>query len=142
MHSNNNTVGFVTIENYLKKNSKAFFSDEKSLWFVLEKDNIRSVFKKLKDLGVYRISCISGVDVGKDIEIIYHFNFNKKRFNIKTSVSKENPEIETVSDIYHGCSLFERELAEMLGIKIKGHPDPRNLFLYKDSPKAPLRRQT
>jgi Ni,Fe-hydrogenase III component G len=52
-------------------------------------------------------------------------------------------EIETVTDIFPGAVLYERDLMEMLGVQVKGHPDPRRLFLPDDWPagKFPLRKE-
>jgi Ni,Fe-hydrogenase III component G len=63
--------------------------------------------------------------------------------NLKLSIPKTDLEIETVTDIFPGATLYERELMEMLGVQVKGHPDPRRLFLSDDWPagKFPLRKE-
>ncbi|MCK5474779.1 MAG: NADH-quinone oxidoreductase subunit C [Candidatus Aenigmarchaeota archaeon] len=96
---------------------------------------------KLRLSGFYRISTITGIDTGKEIEIIYHISNEIFTINIKTKISRNNPSIETIVDYFPGAALYEREVAEMLGIRIKGNLKPKNIFLDDASPKAPLRKK-
>ncbi len=51
---------------------------------------------------------------------------------VKLKLDKDNPEIETVSDVWQAANWFEREALELFGIKFTNHPDPRPLLLYED----------
>ena len=126
------------VERYIRKFRPKI--ENNNVWISATLKNFKKILKDLKDLGVGRISSISGTDVGENIEVIYHLVHKNRTINIRVPVDKKNHTIETVTDIYPGANLFERELAEMLGIHVKGHPDPRRLFLAHDSPKNPLRR--
>jgi NADH-quinone oxidoreductase subunit C len=126
------------VENYLKGMKKKIEND--NLWILSDKRDFKRILKDLKNLGVTRISSISGTDIGKDIEVVYHLIHKNKTINIRVPVDKKNHTIETITDLYPGANLFERELSEMLGIHVKGHPNPRKLFLAHDSPETPLRR--
>lgn len=60
---------------------------------------------------------------------------------IKTLTNdRETPEIQTVSDIWKGAELNEREAYDFFGIKFIGHPDMRRLFLRDDWQAFPLRK--
>lgn len=50
---------------------------------------------------------------------------------IKVKLDKDNPEIESVSDVWRAADWFEREAMELFGIKFANHPDPRLLLLYE-----------
>ena len=126
------------VERYLKRMKAK--REGNDYWINLEKGELREVIKHLKSLGVYRISSISGVDVGEKIEVIYHFIHKDKTINLRISVNKKRCEVESITDVYPGANLFERELYEMLGIRIRNHPNLKKLFLSEDSPKNPLRR--
>lgn len=126
------------VENYLKKLGRRMEND--NVWVQSNKKEFKKILKELKTLGVNRVSSITGVDVGKDIEVIYHLIYKNRTINIRVPVDKKNHTIDTITDIYPGANLFERELAEMLGIHVKNHPNLRRLFLAHDSPKNPLRR--
>ena len=126
------------LENYIKRLKAKEEGD--NIWISIGKTKLREVVGDLKSLGVNRISFISGVDMGKEIDVIYHFIHKKKTINIRVSLDKKNCVVETITDIYSGANLFERELYEMLGINVKKHPNLKRLFLDKNSPKNPMRK--
>lgn len=86
------------------------------------------------------LSVISSVDLGDELELVYHFEINPLEVSLKTSASKVNPAIETISDVYPSAAWYEREAMEMMGITILNHPEPRHLFLPDDYTEFPLRR--
>lgn len=114
--------------------------ENNNMWISLKRKDLKKILKDLKEMGVTRISSISGTDVGKDIEVVYHLVHKNMTINIRIPVDKKDHTIETITDLYPGANLFERELSEMLGIHIEKHPNPKRLFLAHDSPKTPLRR--
>lgn len=76
--------------------------------------------------------CISGVDWGKELGTVYHLRSTE--FNhmvvLKTKVSdRENPEIDSLCSLWPAADFHEREVYDLLGIKFRGHPDLRRLFL-------------
>ncbi len=126
------------VESYLKRMSPK--KEGENLWISLERKKLLPTLKDLKSLGVSRVSSISGVDEGKTIDVIYHFIHKKKTINIRISLDKKNCVVDSITDIYPGANLFERELYEMMGVQVKNHPNLKKLFLDKNSPKNPLRR--
>jgi NADH:ubiquinone oxidoreductase subunit C len=125
------------IENF----GKVCRKDGNTIWLEVSKDDFKKTLNRLKQYRA-RISSISGYDSGEAVEVIYHFDLDGKMVNIKLNVGRSDPEIGTITRTFPGAELFERELMEMLGIQVDGHPDPRNLFLdRKLSPKAPLRKK-
>ena len=76
--------------------------------------------------------CVSGVDWGKELGTVYHLRSTE--FNhmivLKTKVSdRENPEIDSLCSLWPAADFHEREVFDLLGIKFRGHPDLRRLFL-------------
>ncbi|RLJ10134.1 MAG: hypothetical protein DRP15_01070 [Candidatus Aenigmatarchaeota archaeon] len=112
-------------------------SDE---WINVDKRRFFKTVKALKEKGVYRISFISGMDTGKKIELIYHFVENKKLINLRVSLPRKNPKIRSITELYPGSVLYEREIFEMLGVEFENHPQLRKLFLDKESPETPWRK--
>jgi len=126
------------VDNYLKGIKRKIEND--NIWILSNRKDFKKILKELKYLGVNRISSISGTDVGDYIDVIYHLIHKNRTINIRVPVDKKNHTIETITDLYPGANLFERELSEMLGIHVNKHPNPKRLFLAHDSPKSPLRR--
>ncbi len=126
------------VENYIKKFRLKI--EGENVWMEMGKAELLSELRHLKAIGLDRISSITGVDTGKNIEVIYHFIHNKKTLNIRISLDRKNPVVESITKIYPGANLFERELSEMLGVEVRNHPNPKKLFLSDESPHTPLRK--
>ena len=78
--------------------------------------------------------CLSGVDYGKDLGVVYHIRSTKYNHSIvlKTKTSdRDNPTIDSVADIWNTAEFHEREVFDMIGIKFNNHPDMRRLFLNR-----------
>jgi NADH:ubiquinone oxidoreductase subunit C len=121
--------------------SNEFLKKGDEIWVTLPKDRLKFVLTDLKNMGLNRITTITGLDNGRDLEVFYHFPWECCVINIRIIVDKKSHTVESITDLYPGVSLFERELSEMLGIHVKNHPDPRKLFLSEKSPKCPLRKR-
>jgi len=105
---------------------------------------VKEVISYLKqDLGMTHITTITATDVGEEIEVLYHFLCRGVTVSLRTSVPKANPAIDTITPIIPGAVLYEREIQDLLGLKVKGHPDPRRLVLPEDWPEGvyPLRKE-
>lgn len=131
------------VENLLDEyTGEAEMVQERRLVASLEKEDYKDFFRDLRDQDLRHLTAITGTDMGDEFEIIYHIAIDDGTlFNAKVMVDKEDGSLETVTDIFPGAILYERELMDMLGIVIEDHPDPRRLFLADDWPedKHPLR---
>ena len=64
---------------------------------------------------------ITGLDEGEKIAIIYHMaSEDGYILNIKTAIAKEKPLLKTITDIFPNADIYERELEDLLGIKVEG----------------------
>lgn len=109
----------------------------------LKKEDYKDFFSDLREKDLRYLAAITGTDMGNEFEIIYHISIDDGTlFDAKVTVEKEDGKLDTVTDIFPGAILYERELMDMLGLEIVDHPDPRRLFLADDWPedKHPLRR--
>jgi NADH-quinone oxidoreductase subunit C len=78
--------------------------------------------------------CLSGVDYGQDLGVVYHLRstFFDHVVVLKTrTTDRENPQLDSVADIWKTADFHEREVFDLLGIKFNNHPDLRRLFLDK-----------
>jgi membrane-bound hydrogenase subunit beta len=110
------------------------------IWLKIDRTIFKPFMKHLIDLTYPHLAVVSGNDLGKNIELIYHFtlNFGERLgaiiLNLSVELSKSKPEIETVCDHIPGALITEREKQEFLGVKIIGIPDNRRLFLPDEIP--------
>jgi NADH-quinone oxidoreductase subunit C len=76
--------------------------------------------------------CLSGVDYGQDLGVVYHLRSTKFEHVVvlKSRTSdREHPQLDSVADIWKTADFHEREVFDLLGIKFANHPDLRRLFL-------------
>jgi membrane-bound hydrogenase subunit beta len=112
-----------------------------SIWMKIDKTIFKDLIKYICEIQFPHLAIISGNDLGKTIELIYHLSLNYgnrlKQINLNISVElpKSKPEIETICDWIPGSLITEREKIEMFGIKIIGIPDDRRCFVPEDFPK-------
>jgi NADH-quinone oxidoreductase subunit C len=86
--------------------------------------------------------CVTGVDWKTHLTMVYHFTSTIHRHTlvVKSKLDRNNPEIETVCDIWRTAEFHEREQYEMFGVKFLNHPDLRRLILTDDFEGYPLRK--
>lgn len=87
--------------------------------------------------------CVTGMDSGEKLGVFYHFRSTRwgHELVVQTeAVSRQQPELMTVSDLWATAELNEREVFDFFGIRFINHPDMRRLFLRNDWVGYPLRK--
>ena len=106
---------------------------------------LHELAKRLKedtDTNFDFLFCLSGVDFGDSLGVVYHLESVKYRHEIvlKTKIAnRETPQLESVYDLWKAAEYHEREVYDLLGIKFRNHPDLRRFFL-DESWGHPLRK--
>ncbi|MCX6242958.1 MAG: NADH-quinone oxidoreductase subunit C [Bacteroidetes bacterium] len=99
--------------------------------------------KSTTDLAFDYLICLSGVDYGKQLAVVYHINSILQKHTVVIKVKTDdriNPSFDTVSDIWRTAEFHEREAYDMFGIRFNNHPDLRRIFLEEDWKGYPLRK--
>lgn len=75
--------------------------------------------------------CLTCIDWKTHLTMVYHLSSTVYRHNIviKAKLDRNNPEIESVSQIWRTADFHEREVYEMFGVNFLNHPDLRLLIL-------------
>ena len=75
--------------------------------------------------------CLTCIDWKTHLTMVYHLSSTSHRHNmvVKTNLDRNNPEIETVANIWKTAEFHEREVYEMFGVNFLNHPDLRLLIL-------------
>lgn len=97
----------------------------------------------VRSLGFSMLSTITGLDEGERFGLIYHLaSETGVLLNIKTSIPKDNPILQTVTGYFPSAEMYEREMADLLGINVKGLPEGNRYPLPDDWPadQYPLRK--
>lgn len=99
---------------------------------------------KILDTHGFGMDCVTGVDwiAEGQMEVVYDY-FHPEgpwRVAVRARIPRDNPEIQTVSEIFPGANWHERETHDFFGIRFIGHPDLSPLLLPEDADFHPLRK--
>ena len=86
---------------------------------------------------------LTAVDQEQHFEVIYHLQSldHNHILQIKARVfDREDPVVPSLTRVFHGAHLQEREVFDLFGIRFEGHPDLRRMFLWDGFPGYPLRK--
>ena len=117
--------------------------EEKRVRALVDSEYYRELVHEVRDFGVFKIITMTATDLGDEFEIIDHYECNDGIvLDLKHKISKGDGNLSTITDIFPGAIFYERELIDLFGIEVEGHPDPRRLYLADDWPenKHPLRK--
>ena len=115
-------------------------------WIQIAPDKIDRICQYLfseDDLAFDYLMCLSGVDYNNGtLGVVYHLSSiqHKHRIVLKTSCTKEDPHVASVSAVWGTANWHEREAYDLLGIIFDGHPDLRRILLPYDWDGYPLRK--
>lgn len=107
--------------------------DETTLGVVcrVEASEIAQALLSLRDseLDFCMLVDLLGTDTGEEIELTYHLrSFSRdEEIYCKTRVAYDG-EVRSVWNVYPSSLLPEREAAELFGLTLAGHPNPKRLF--------------
>ena len=90
---------------------------------------------KASQLGYFMLVDLLGTDTGEDLEITYHLrSFTRdEELYIKTRLPYTGT-LASVWESYPAALLPERETAEMFGLTLSGHPNPKRLLTTEGVP--------
>lgn len=97
-----------------------------------------------KEEGMDFLVNLIGMDWGDEgLGVIYMLESTAtgKEVALKTvAPDREEPYIDSVSDLWEIANIYEREVYDFFGIRFVGHPDMRRIFLREDWTGYPLRK--
>jgi membrane-bound hydrogenase subunit beta len=116
-------------------------TDQIQIWMTVDKSIFKDIIKHLLTLDKNtHFAVSSGYDIKDTIDIVHHFSIyhgkkgNEISINFTTPIPKNDPTIDTITDLIPGALISEREKQEMLGIKVNNIPDGTRVFISDDFP--------
>lgn len=106
-----------------------------------------SWLKQEESLDISFLTNIGGVHYpeqeGREFAIVYHLQsmINNFRIRLKAYVPLQNPEIDSIVDIYAGANWMEREAFDFYGILFKGHPNLIRILNEDSMDYHPMRKE-
>jgi len=119
----------------------------RKIYVEIRPEAIRSMVEYLFRGLRARFNTIIGVDrrpTYGDFQTTHIFSLDEDKIFVllQASLNRDQPEMDSITPIIPGANWAEREAQDLLGIKFRGHVDPRRLALPDDWPENlhPLRR--
>jgi Ni,Fe-hydrogenase III large subunit/Ni,Fe-hydrogenase III component G len=67
------------------------------------------------------ITAITGLDLGANLGVLYHIRTSNAFITIRAEVPKDNPKIQTITDIIPGAVFHELEVSDLFGVVFEGN---------------------
>ena len=108
-------------------------------------NRLASFLREDEQLFFDAMMCITGIDEGIESEylaVMYNLHSMKYKHKIEVyiKISKSEPKVPSVEQIWRIADWFEREIYDMYGIEFEGHRDLRRILLPSDWEGFPLRK--
>jgi len=104
---------------------------------------LMSKLKSTAETNFDYLFCLSGVDWGEELGVVYHLESTSHRHQIVVKVKiddREDPKLDSVYDIWATAEFHEREVFDFFGIEFNNHPNLKRLFLTENWEGFPLRK--
>ena len=104
---------------------------------------VARLLKKETGMDLATLTSISAVDYVEYFELVYHLLSMRKNQRAVVKIrtyGREKPTIPSVTDIWQGADLQEREIWDLMGIHFEGHPNMRRILLWEGFAGHPLRK--
>ena len=101
------------------------------------------LLKETPGLDMDYLVSITGVDYIENFEVIYHLLSlsNNHSFVLKVNVfDRESPTVSSLTDLWMGARLQEREVWDLMGITFTGHGNLKRILTWEGFDGHPLRR--
>jgi len=75
----------------------------------------------VKQIQFDALSAITALDSQNSLEVLYHLNKQGRiMLNLRLNLDKSDPCLDTVTGIFVQADIYEREIMDLFGIKVKG----------------------
>jgi NADH:ubiquinone oxidoreductase subunit D/NADH:ubiquinone oxidoreductase subunit C len=113
--------------------------------YIVAPERLVAFARRLRDdLGFDYLNSITGVDYIAEgiMEVVYHISRTTggPMLVFKVQTPRENPVVPSLTPLYRGADLQEREAYDLIGITFSKHPDLRRILTWEGFAGHPLRK--
>jgi len=109
------------------------------IFIEVDQDHIQNFISHVvRDLHIQWLSTITGLDLGQNFGVIYHFSMENLKIQVKTTVPKAQPSTYSIVGILPGAILYEMEIHDLFGLMFAGNPWINQKLLLPDNWPADL----
>jgi len=104
--------------------------NQKRMVITINSEAIVDVAAYLYKTAGFRFIIASAIQTKRGFEIHYHFSKDESGLilNIHVILDKDNPQIESLSNMFSASNWIEREMHELFGIDFLNHPNQEKLI--------------
>lgn len=121
--------------------------DREEMTVVVPRESLRDACAILRD-GPTKfnflsdVTCVDWYPTEPQFHVVYHLLSipRKERVRLKVKLTGNDPNVESVTSLWPGANLFEREVFDLFGIRFNGHPNLRRIMMPDDWDGHPLRK--
>ena len=119
-------------------------SDSAAVW--VQPDAVATTCAFLHDDPDQRfelLSALTAVDYVEHFELVYHLTSISRNASCVLKArcyGREAPTVPSVTGVWKGAELQEREVYDLMGLHFSGHPNLKRIFLWEGFEGHPLRR--
>lgn len=101
----------------------------------ISRDAVADRAEELFDAG-FRLALVAGHDDGDHLRVVYLFLAGRpdRRVELECVLPADDPAVPSLAYLSFAASRFEREMADLYGIRPAGHPRPRRLVRHAHWP--------
>jgi NADH-quinone oxidoreductase subunit C len=112
---------------------------------IVPADRVAEIARFLRDdgeLDCKYLNCLTAVDWLEHFVVVYVLSSLARNhtLTLQARVSHDDPILPSVSGVWQGAVLQEREVYDLMGIAFSDHPDLKRIFLWEGFPGHPLRK--
>jgi NADH-quinone oxidoreductase subunit C len=89
------------------------------------------------------LNFITAADYFSYFEVVYMFTsleYNRSVTVRARCYTRDNPTLPSITGLYQGADIQEREIFDLMGIIFEGHPNLKRIFLWEGFDGHPLRK--
>lgn len=110
-----------------------------------ERGVAHALIGSLREQGFNYLVLVTAVDNYLDeprFEVTYRLRSLEENVDVRINVpvAGDDPELDTISDLYPAADWMEREVWDMFGVRFKGHPNLERILMWEGFEGHPLRK--
>ena len=119
--------------------------------FEVEAASVNDVMRYLKEDALLRFNFLTDVcgvhypdnDKERQFAVVYHMHnwMDNVRIRFKAFLDGDNPEVDSVTNLFLGANWQERETYDFYGIIFKGHPQLKRILNMDEMVSFPMRKE-
>lgn len=121
------------------------FEDNTNQSVKVKPEKLVDVMQELRDNPKFDFKALmnmNSVDYPENFTVVYHLISltHLHKVTVKVELDKSKPEVPSITPVWKGANVQEREIYDLMGIIFTGHPELKRILLADEFVGYPLRK--